>query len=115
MPIFGKLTGSPIKRPDRWLTPDIWLDDDIKFQAVNLILKSFQGWRNLEETVLPMNPQGLARLDEFENNLDRLFHFTGKNRSDQHLFIRGLKDQVAVADRPVRMDPFSVCRICRLG
>ena len=100
---------------DWWLTPDIWSDDDIKIQAVNLILKSFQGWRDFEETVLRMNPQGLARLDEFENNLDRLFDFIGKNKSDQHLFIRGLKDQVAVADRPVRMDPFNVCRICRIA
>ena len=100
---------------DWWLTPDIWSDGDIKIQAVNLILKSFQGWRDFEETVLRMNPQGLARLDEFENNLDRLFDFIGKNKSDQHLFIRGLKDQVAVADRPVRMDPFNVCRICRIG
>ena len=100
---------------DWWLTPDIWSDDDIKIQAVNLILKSFQGWRDFEETVLRMNPEGLARPDEFENNLDRLFDFIGKNKSDQHLFIRGLKDQVAVADRPVRMDPFNVCRICRIG
>ena len=100
---------------DWWLTPDIWSDDDIKIQAVNLILKSFQGWRDFEETVLRMNPEGLARLEEFENNLDRLFDFIGKNKSDQHLFIRGLKDQVAVADRPVRMDPFNVCRICRIG
>ena len=65
--------------------------------------------------MLRMNPEGLARPDEFENNLDRLFDFIGKNKSDQHLFIRGLKDQVAVADRPVRMDPFNVCRICRIG
>lgn len=100
---------------DWWLTPDIWSDDDIKIRAVNLILNSFQGWRDFEETVSRMNPQGLARMDDFDQNLERLFDFIDKNNSDQRLFIQGLKNQVAVADRPVRMDPFGVCRICRIG
>lgn len=100
---------------DWWLTPDLWSDDDIKIRAVNLILNSFQGWRDFEETVSRMNPQGLARMDDFDQNLERLFDFIDKNNSDQRLFIQGLKNQVAVADRPVRMDPFGVCRICRIG
>ncbi|MBD3640436.1 MAG: LysM peptidoglycan-binding domain-containing protein [Marinobacter sp.] len=100
---------------DWWVTPDLWSDDDIKIEAVNQILKSFQGWRDFEETVVRMNPEGVAQRGEFEPNLERLFEFIGKSKADQRLFILGLQDQVAVSGRPVRMDPFEVCRMCNIG
>lgn len=97
------------------VTPDIWSDNDIKIQAVTEIVNSFQGWRDFEETVARMNPEGVAQRAEFDKNLERLFDFIGKNKSDQRLFIRGLQDQAAIAGRPVRMDPFDVCRMCSIG
>lgn len=100
---------------DWWVTPDIWSDNDIKIQAVTKIVNSFQGWRDFEETVVRMNPEGVAQRAEFDKNFERLFDFIGKSKSDQRLFIRGLQDQAAIAGRPVRMDPFDVCRICSIG
>ncbi|WP_372987520.1 peptidoglycan-binding protein LysM, partial [Marinobacter sp.] len=100
---------------DWWVTPELWSDDDIKIQAVNQILASFQGWRDFEETIVRMNPEGVARQSEFEGNLERLFEFIGKNKSDQRLFMRGLHEQTAMAGRPVKLDPFGVCRICSIG
>jgi LysM repeat protein len=100
---------------DWWVTPDIWNDNDIKIQAVIEIVNSFQGWRDFEETVVRMNPEGIAERAEFDKNFERLFDFIGKNKSDQRLFIRGLQNQAAIAGRPVRMDPFDVCRMCSIG
>ncbi|MFO7528442.1 MAG: peptidoglycan-binding protein LysM, partial [Marinobacter sp.] len=100
---------------DWWVTPELWSDDDVKIQAVNQILASFQGWRDFEETIVRMKPEGVARQSEFEANLERLFGFIGKNKSDQRLFMRGLHEQTAMAGRPVKLDPFGVCRICRIG
>src|SRR5690554_671573 len=100
---------------DWWLTPDIWSENDIKIQAVIEIVNSFQGWRDFEETVIRMNPEGVAQRAEFNRNFERLFDFIGKNESDQRLFIRGLQGQAAVAGRPVSMHPFDVCRICSIG
>ncbi|WP_273209477.1 LysM peptidoglycan-binding domain-containing protein [Marinobacter subterrani] len=100
---------------DWWVTPDIWNENDIKIQAVTEIMSSFQSWRDFEETLVRMNPEGLARRKEFDKNLERLFDFIGKTESDQRLFIRGLRDRSALAGTPVKMDPFDVCRICRIG
>lgn len=97
---------------DWWLTPEIWSSNDIKIQAVNLILPTFQSWRDFEETIFRMNPEGIARTAEFQSNLDRLFEFIEKGKPDQRLFIHELRKMVAVSGSPVRLDPFKVCRIC---
>ncbi|MFY3775544.1 LysM peptidoglycan-binding domain-containing protein [Marinobacter salsuginis] len=100
---------------DWWVTPDLWDDDDIKIAAVKQIMETFQGWRDFEETVMRMNPEGFARQEDFDSNVERLFEFIGKNKADQRMFMLGLRGQTAIAGRPVRMDPFDVCRICRIG
>ncbi len=97
---------------DWWVTPDIWSSNDIKIQAVSEILASFQSWRDFEETVFRMNPEGVANREDFQENLDRLFEFVGKGETDQRLFIYELRSKVAIAGRPVQMDPFNACRIC---
>lgn len=100
---------------DWWLTPDIWSSNDIKIQAVNQILSTFQSWRDFEETVLRMNPEGNARPAEFQENLNRLFEFIGKGKTDQRLFTQQMKEMVAISGNPVRLDPFKVCRICGIA
>lgn len=100
---------------DWWVTPNLWSEEDIKIRAVQKIMETFQGWRDFEETVKRMNPEGFARQEEFDSNLDRLFEFVGKNKADQRMFIIGLQGRRAIAFRPVTMDPFDVCRICRIG
>jgi len=100
---------------DWWVTPNLWADDDIKISAVKQIMETFQGWRDFEETVMRMNPEGIARREEFDSNVERLFAFIGKNKADQRMFILGLQGRRAIAGRPVKMDPFDVCRICRIG
>lgn len=100
---------------DWWLTPDIWSSNDIKIQAVNQILSTFQSWRDFEETVLRMNPEGKARPAEFQENLNRLFEFIGKGKTDQRLFTQQMKEMVAISGNPVRLDPFKVCRICGIA
>ncbi|OAN93731.1 peptidoglycan-binding protein LysM [Marinobacter sp. EhC06] len=100
---------------DWWVTPNLWGDDDIKITAVKQIMETFQGWRDFEETVMRMNPEGFARQEDFDSNVERLFAFIGKNKADQRMFILGLQGQRAIAGRPVKMDPFNVCRICRIG
>lgn len=100
---------------DWWVTPDIWSSNDIKIQAVSEILASFQSWRDFEETVFRMNPEGVANREDFQENLDRLFEFVGKGEIDQRLFIYELRSKVAIAGRPVQMDPFNACRICGIA
>lgn len=100
---------------DWWVTPDIWSSNDIKIQAVSEILASFQSWRDFEETVFRMNPEGVANREDFQENLDRLFEFVGKGETDQRLFIYELRSKVAIAGRPVQMDPFNACRICGIA
>lgn len=100
---------------DWWVTPNLWDSNDIKIQAVNQILSTFQGWRDFEETVLRMNPEGTARPAEFQKNLDRLFDFVGMEKTDRRLFTHQLKNTVAVSGRPVRLDPFKVCKICGIA
>lgn len=100
---------------DWWVTPDIWSSNDIKIQAVSEILASFQSWRDFEETVFRMNPEGVANREDFQVNLDRLFEFVGKGEADQRLFIYELRSKVAIAGRPVKMDPFNACRICGIA
>jgi len=100
---------------DWWVTPNLWGSNDIKIQAVNQVLRTFQSWRDFEETVLRMNPEGSARPAEFQKNLDRLFDFVGMEEAGRRLFIHQLKNTVAVADRPVRFDPFKACQICGIA
>jgi hypothetical protein len=100
---------------DWWLTPSVWSSNDIKVQAVNQVLSTFQSWRDFEETIFRMNPEGIARPAEFQRNLDRLFEFIGKGKPDQRLFIHQLRTIVAISGSPVRLDPFEVCRICGIA
>lgn len=100
---------------DWWLTPDMWGSNDIKTQAVHQILRTFQSWRDFEETVLRMNPEGISMPAEFQKNLDRLFEFIGKGKTDQRLFTHQLKNMVAISGSPVRLDPFSVCQTCGIA
>lgn len=100
---------------DWWVTPNLWGSNDVKIQAVNQVLRTFQSWRDFEETVLRMNPEGTARSTEFQKNLDRLFDFVGMDEAERRLFILQLKNTVAVASRPVRLDPFKACQICGIA
>lgn len=100
---------------DWWVTPNLWDSNDIKIQAVNQILSTFQGWRDFEETVLRMNTEGIARPAEFQKNLDRIFDLIGMEKTDRLLFTHQLKNKVAVSFRPVRLDPFKVCQACRIA
>lgn len=100
---------------DWWLTPGIWSSGDIKVQAVNQILRTFQSWRDFEETVVRMNPQGTSRPAEFQENFDRLFEFIGKRKVDQRLFIHQLGKVVAISSSPVKLDPFRVCKTCGIA
>lgn len=100
---------------DWWLTPDTWSSNDIKVQAVNQILQTFQSWRDFEETVLRMNPHGTSRPEEFQENLDRLFEFIGKRKADQRLFIHQLEGVVAISGCPVKLDPFKACKTCGIA
>lgn len=100
---------------DWWVTPEIWGSDDIKIKAVNQILNTFQSWRDFEETVVRMNPEGVAKRAYFDENLNRLFDFVGKDKPAQRLFVLQLKDKSAISNRPVRLDPFDVCRICGIA
>ena len=100
---------------DWWVTPDMWSDTDIKIEAVNKILGTFQSWRDFQETVVRMNPEGRAKQADFDENMDRLFDFVDKNKSEQQLFVRQLKNKEAVANRPVELDPFDACRICGIA
>ena len=100
---------------DWWVTPNLWGSNDVKIQAVNQVLRTFQSWRDCEETVLRMNPEGTARPAEFRKNLDRLFDFVVMEEAERRLFIHQLKNTVAVAGRPVRLDPFKACQICGIA
>jgi len=99
---------------DWWVTPGFIDESDKKVQVAKEILPTFQSWRDFHETVVRMNPDGLARLDEFGNNLHRLFDFVGMGKPERQLFIHQLKDEAAIAGRPVKLDPFGVCRLCNI-
>jgi hypothetical protein len=100
---------------DWWVTPNLWSSNDIKIQAVNQILSTFQSWRDFEETVRRMNPEGTARPAEFQKNFNRLFDFVGIGETDRQLFSHQLRKTVAVSGRPVRLDPFKVCQVCGIA
>jgi len=89
--------------------------DDIKTTTVKQLMETFQGGRGVEETVMRMNPEGFARQEESDSNVERLFAFIGKNKADQRMFLLGLQGQRATAGRPLKTDPFDVCRICRIS
>jgi hypothetical protein len=63
---------------DWWVTPDLWGYDDIKTTNVKQLMETFQGGRGFEETVMRMNPEGFARQEESDSNVERLFAFIGK-------------------------------------
>jgi len=100
---------------DWWVTPGFVDESDKKVKAVSEILKTFQSWRDFEETVARMNSKGSAKPNELEDNLERLFSFVGKTKAERNLFIQQLKGRVAIAGRPVKLDPFGVCRVCGIA
>ena len=100
---------------DWWATPGFLDENDKKVEVTKKILPTFQSWRDFHETVVRMNPDGIARPDEFDNNLVRLFDFVRMGNSERQLFIHQLKDKVAIASRPVKLDPFGVCRVCNIA
>ena len=59
--------------------------DDIKTTTVKQLMETFQGGRGVEETVMRMNPEGFARQEDFDSNVERLFAFIGKNKADYSL------------------------------
>lgn len=100
---------------DWWVTPGFIDESDKKVQVVKEILPTFQSWRDFHETVVRMNSDGLARPSEFDKNLLRLFDFVDMDKPKRQLFIHQLKDKVAIASRPVKLDPFGVCRVCNIA
>ncbi|WP_409456181.1 peptidoglycan-binding protein LysM [Tamilnaduibacter salinus] len=100
---------------DWWLSPDFNGEEEKKVRAVREIMRSFQGWRDFTETMVRMNPKGEARRTSYDENLDRLFDFVDAEESTRRLFLRDLKDKVAIANRPVQLDPHRVCRTCGIA
>ncbi|PVY76002.1 LysM domain-containing protein [Tamilnaduibacter salinus] len=105
-PVLHKLTY------DYSWTPQLVDGTFIKVKAIGDILKSFQGWRDFEESMLRMNPEGRVEPNTVEVHALKLFRFIGKNAQDYRLFRHYLKGKVAIADRPVILDPFRACRYC---
>lgn len=103
-PVLNKLTY------DWGMSPQFMDGTFTKVKAIGEILKSFQGWRDFEETMLRMNADGVVIAGEAEANAAKLFQFIGKHRQDYLMFKHCLKGQVAIADRPVQLDPFNACK-----
>lgn len=97
---------------DFGLTPQLIDGTFTKVRAIGLILQSFQSWRDFEESVMRMNPDGYSRPESFDANVIRLFRFIGKNAKDYNLFRKLLIDKTANLAGPVRQDPHAACRSC---
>ncbi|WP_150914471.1 LysM peptidoglycan-binding domain-containing protein [Marinobacter halotolerans] len=97
---------------DHWLTPQLFDGTFTKVKAIGEVLKTFQGWRDFNETMLRMNPDGEAEAGVGEINAEKLFKFIGKNRFDYLMFKKTLEARSAIADRPVELDPYSACHNC---
>lgn len=95
-----------------WLTPEIFDGTFTKVKAIGEVLKTFQGWRDFEETMLRMNPNGVAEAGVCEQNGEKLFEFIGKRRIDYLMFKQTLEGRSAIAGRPVELDPYSACKNC---
>lgn len=96
---------------DFWLTPKLLDGTFTKVKAVGLILQSMQSWRDFEETMVRINPESEPIKSDFDENVRNVFNFIGKNINHYNLFERVLKGTTANLVGPVRLDPFSVCRI----
>lgn len=105
-PVLNKLTC------DWSWTPQLVDGTLTKVKAIAEILKSFQSWRDFEESMLRMNPEGKVAPGTTEANALELFRFIGKNEQDYRLFRHLLEGKMAIADRPVILDPFKACRYC---
>jgi hypothetical protein len=97
---------------DFGLTPKLIDGTFTKVRAIGLILQSFQSWRDFEESVVRMNPDGASQPERFDTNVARLFRFIGKNAQDYNLFRRILIGKTANLVGPVRQDPHAACRSC---
>jgi hypothetical protein len=97
---------------DYWLSPQLIDGTATKVEAIGEVLKTFQGWRDFEETMLRMNPNGVAEAGVNGENGENLFKFIGKSRVDYLMFKKILESRSAIADRPVELDPYSACKNC---
>lgn len=76
------------------------------------LLTTTQGWRDFDEAMHRMNPEGEAVAGVAEQNAEKLFKFIGKNRHDYLMFKKTLEGRSAIADQPVELDPYSACQNC---
>ncbi|MGP4846242.1 LysM peptidoglycan-binding domain-containing protein [Marinobacter sp. 1Y8] len=105
-PLFEKLLF------DYGLTPQIFDGTRTKVRAIAEMLKTFQSWRDFEETMIRMNPDGSASDVEVDANAERIFRFIGKNHYDYLIFKQLLTKRTAISNRPVQLDPFTACINC---
>jgi len=96
---------------DFWLTPQLVDGTRSKIQAVALILKSMQGWRDFEETMVRINKDAQPFRQEFDENVRKVFNFIGKKSNDYLLYRKVLMGRAANLVGPVQLDPFSACRV----
>lgn len=97
---------------DYSLTPMLFDGTRVKVRAIALVLQTFQGWRDFEESLSRMNPEGVQQPGTFEENAQRVFSFIGKNQHDLRMFKRILTQREAQLVGPVQLDPFGACRNC---
>lgn len=100
---------------DFGLTPKLMDGTRAKVRAIGLILESFQSWRDFEESIKRMNPDGESRPDSFDTNVVSLFTFIGKNAQHYNLFRKILMGKAANLVGPVRQDPHAACRNCGIA
>lgn len=96
---------------DYWLTPKLFDGTMSKVEAVGLILQSMQSWRDFEETMVRINRHTQAIAADFDENVRKVFNFIGKNANHYRLYRRILEGEAANLVGPVRLDPFSACRV----
>jgi len=97
---------------DYHLTPMLLDGTRMKVRAIAMVLQTFQGGRDLEESLSRMNPEGVKQPGTFDENLQRVFRFIGKNQHDLQMYRRILDQREAVLAGPVQLDPFGACRNC---
>jgi len=100
---------------DFWLTPQLFDGTRTKVQAVSLILRSMQGWRDFEETIVRINESAEPFPQQFDENVRKVFSFIGKNLNDYRLYRKVLHGQRAHLVGPVELDPFSACMVCGIA
>jgi hypothetical protein len=96
---------------DFWLTPKLFDGTFTKVKAVGLVLQSMQSWRDFEETMVRINEVNEPIKDDYDENARKVFNFIGKNINHYRLYKRILESKTANLIGPVRLDPFSACRV----